>query len=303
MSLHYWALLFILSFVWGGSFFFIEVALNSVSPFTLVFLRVSIAAIILMGFTYAQKQYLPKRIKDWYYFFVMGLLNNALPFTLIVWGQTYITGSVASILNAMTPIFTILVAHLFTQDERLSFNKLTGVVLGFSGVMIMMLPTLEEGISWKSYGQLAVLGAALSYAFAGVWGKKLNYNSPMVNSTGMLICSSIIMLPTVLLIDFSNNNQVMITLPSALAVIALATISTAFAYGIYFKILSEAGATNISLVTLLVPVSAIFLGATLLNEVLQKQALIGMLVIFCGLIIIDGRLSKKLLNKVLAERQ
>lgn len=285
-------MLVVLSMLWGGSFFFVEVALTDFSPFQLVFLRVSLAALVLLMFVYARGRRLPTDLESWRNYLVMGLINNVIPFSLIVWGQTQITGGEASILNAMTPIFTVLVAHVFTQDERLSKNKAAGVFIGFCGVVIMMLPTLDGGMTLQGYGQLAVLCAAVFYGFSGVWGKRLPANTPNVNATGMLICSSLALLPLVLI--FEPNFPVAPSYPAALSVLSIAVLSTALAYILFFKILGSAGATNISQVTLLVPVSAIFLGAVILGEHIGFVHIIGMACIFVGLICIDGRLLKRI---------
>ena len=285
MSLKNWMLLIALSILWGGSFFFVEVALADISPLTLVFLRVAFAAMALLACL--KQRAIPRNL--WPSFFVMGLLNNVIPFSMIVWGQTHITGSVASILNATTPFFTVLVAHWLTADERLSVNKLLGVLVGFAGVVLMMLPTLDRSI--KSYGQIAVLIAAISYAFAGVWGKRLKGTSPVVNAAGMLTCSSVVMLPMIFILE----NPLALT-PSAqswLAVGALALLSTALAYMFYFRILATAGATNLLLVTFLIPISSMLLGIGILGERVETLAFYGMGVIFIGLIFIDGRLVKR----------
>jgi len=290
MSARNWFLLLILSILWGGSFFFVEVALEDLQPFTLVFYRIFFAALALTAVIYCKGQKLPTALNIWGLFFVMGLLNNVIPFALIVWGQTQITGSVASILNAATPIFTVLVAHFMTQDERLSLNKIIGILLGFTGVYLLMVPTLEEGLTFKSYGQIAILGATISYAFAGVWGKRLKSCAPSVNASGMLICSSIIMLPLVIIFD--QPFEVTLHTSTILSVAAIAFLSTALAYILYFQILASAGATNLLLVTFLVPVSAMALGILILGEHVHFMALLGMAVIFSGLAFIDGRVLK-----------
>ena len=286
MSLKNWILLTVLSILWGGSFFFVEVALADISPLTLVFLRVAFAAMVLLLACLKQRS-IPRNL--WPSFFVMGLLSNVIPFSMIVWGQTHITGSVASILNATTPFFTVLVAHWLTADERLSVNKLLGVLVGFAGVVLMMLPTLDRSI--KSYGQIAVLIAAISYAFAGVWGKRLKGTSPVVNAAGTLTCSSVVMLPMIFILE----DPLTLT-PSAqswLAVGAIALLSTALAYMFYFRILASAGATNLLLVTFLIPISSMLLGIGILGERVETLAFYGMGVIFIGLIFIDGRLVKR----------
>ena len=282
-----WGMLILLSIFWGGSFFFVEIALRDFQPFTVVFLRVTLAALILTGVVYLSGQQMPDSLRLWSAFLVMGAINNAIPFSLIVWGQTRIDSGVASILNATTPIFTVLLAHVFTSDERLTRRKFLGVLIGFLGVYMMMKPELKTGFGWRSLGQLAALGAALSYGFAGIYGKRFKKTSPVVTSAGMLICSSLMMLPLALIID--SPWPLSPSLESAAAVFGIATISTAMAYLIYFRILAAAGATNVLLVTFLIPVSALLLGVGVLGEVINVLGYIGMGCIFLGLIVIDGR--------------
>jgi drug/metabolite transporter (DMT)-like permease len=282
-----WGMLILLSIFWGGSFFFTEIALRDFQPFTLVFLRVTLAALILIGVVYISGQRMPASLRTWGAFIVMGALNNAIPFSLIVWGQTRIDSGVASILNATTPIFTVILAHMFTSDERLTLRKFFGVLVGFLGVYIMMKPELKDGFSWRGLGQVAVIGAAVSYGFAGIFGKRLKKTSPVVNSAGMLICSSLIMLPLALIID--SPWSLSPSLEAVAAVFGVALISTVLAYLLYFRILAAAGATNVLLVTFLIPISALLLGVGVLGEVIKALEYIGMVCIFLGLIVIDGR--------------
>ena len=289
-----WGMLILLSIFWGGSFFFTEIALRDFQPFTLVFLRVTLAALILVGVVYISGHKMPASFKTWGAFAVMGALNNAIPFSMIVWGQTRIDSGVASILNATTPIFTVILAHLLTSDERLTPRKFFGVLVGFLGVYIMMKPELKDGFSWRGLGQVAVLGAAISYGFAGIFGKRLKETSPVVNSAGMLICSSLIMFPLAILID--SPWTISPSLEATAAVFGTAIISTAMAYLLYFRILAAAGATNVLLVTFLIPISALLLGIGLLGEAIKLLEYIGMGCIFLGLIVIDGRALKWIKN-------
>ena len=291
-----WGLLIILSLFWGGSFFFVEIALRDFQPFTLVFLRISIAAIILVGVVYVSGRRLPVSLKTWMGYLLIGLINNAIPFSLIVWGQTRIESGVASILNATTPIFTVLLAHFLTSDERLTIPKIMGVLVGFIGVYLMMMPELNDGFSWRGLGQVAVLGAAISYSFAGIFGKRFKHLPAVVNSAGMLLCSSIIMLPLAIIIDAPWS--VRPSFEALCALLSMAVISTAAAYLLYFYLLAAVGATNVLLVTFLIPVSALVLGVGVLGEVIKRFEYAGMGCIFLGLIIIDGRVLKWLqLNK------
>jgi len=289
-----WGMLILLSIFWGGSFFFTEIALRDFQPFTVVFLRVTLAALILTGVVYMSGQRMPASLRVWGAYLVMGVLNNTIPFSLIVWGQTRIDSGVASILNATTPIFTVLLAHILTSDERLTLRKFFGVFIGFLGVFIMMKPELNDGFSWRGLGQVAVLGAAVSYGLAGIFGKRFKQRSPVVNSAGMLICSSFVMLPLAIIID--SPWILSPSLESVAAVFGIAIISTAMAYLLYFRILAAAGATNVLLVTFLIPVSALFLGVGVLGEVIKVLEYIGMGCIFLGLIVIDGRALRWIMN-------
>ena len=287
MNSKQWGLLTILSLFWGGSFFFVEIALRDFQPFTLVFLRIAIATGILVGAVYLGGKKLPASLKIWMGYILLGLLNNAIPFTLIVWGQTRIESGVASILNATTPIFTVLLAHFLTADERLTFSKILGIVVGFMGVYLMMKPELSDGFSWRGLGQAAVLLAALSYGFAGIFGKRFKEFPAIVNSAGMLLCSTAIMLPLAIIIDAPWGLEPSIA--ALAAVLGIAVVSTAAAYLLYFHLLAAVGATNVLLVTFLIPISALLLGVGVLGEEIRLTEYAGMSCIFLGLIIIDGR--------------
>jgi len=285
-----WALLVSLSLLWGGSFFFNGVTVVELPTLTVVFCRVALAALVLLAVLRLTGRGLPGSGEVWRAFFGMGLLNNAIPFSLIVWGQTEIASGLASILNATTPLFTVLVAHLLTSDEKLSAGRLFGVLAGFFGVAIMIGLEALSSLGLSVLAQLAVLGAALSYAFAGVYGRRFKALgvSPIQTATGQVVASSLLLLAPTLLLDRPWT----LAAPSAGALAALAglaLLSTALAYILYFRLLASAGATNLLLVTFLVPVSAILLGAAFLGESLEPQHLIGMAAIALGLAAIDGR--------------
>ena len=286
-----WALLILLSILWGGSFFFVELALRDLPTLTIVFARVTLAALALHLYVLATGQRMPADQKLWIAFFIMGLINNFIPFSLIVWGQVYIESGLASILNATTPIFTVVLAHFLTQDERMTSNKLTGVILGLAGVIVLIGPESLQGLGSNVWAQLAVIGAGISYAFAGIYGRQFKGVSTTFTATGMLTGSAVMMLPMALIFDQPWTLQA--SMISVIGVIALALLSTAAAYLIYFYILSEAGATNVLLVTLLVPASAILLGVFVLGEQLHWTAYAGMTLILMGLLAVDGRLLKR----------
>jgi drug/metabolite transporter (DMT)-like permease len=282
-----WGMLMLLSAFWGGSFFFVEIALRDFQPFTIVSLRVTLAALTLVCAVHLLGLRMPFSLRTWGAYFVMGALNNAIPFSLIVWGQTRIDSGTASILNATTPIFAALMAHILTSDERLATRKFLGVLIGFFGVYIMMKPALQESFNWRGLGQIAILGAAFSYSLAGIFGKRFKDASPVVNSAGMLIGSSMMMLPLAIIVDSPWSLRP--SLEATAAVFGIAVISTAMAYLLYFRILATAGATNVLLVTFLIPISALLLGVWVLGEKIELLEYIGMDCIFMGLIAIDGR--------------
>ena len=287
-----WALLLTLSVLWGGSFFFAEVALEALPPISVVFARVAIGVLALLALVRAAGLRLPRELGLWRAFFIMGALNNLIPFTLIVWGQTAITGGLAAILNATTPLFTVLLAHLLTRDERLTPAKLAGVVIGFLGVAVMIGPEALGGLGVGVLAQLAVLVAALSYAFAGIYGRRFRDTPPLVTAAGQVTASSLLLCPLALAVD--QPWALSMPGPTALAaLLGLGLLSTAAAYVIYFRILASAGATNLLLVTFLIPVSAILLGVLVLSEQVTAPQLAGMGMIALGLAAIDGRLPRR----------
>jgi len=287
MKLWEWVLLIILSALWGGAFFFSKVALGELPPFTVVWGRVTIAAIAVNLIVRLTGERLPSTPKAWLAFLFMGLLNNLIPFSLIFWGQTQIPSSLASILNATTPLWTVLLAHFLTSDERLTLNRLGGVLLGVVGVVVTIGPDTLLALGLNALAQLAVIGAAASYAFAGIYGKRFKGNPPIVTAAGQVTGTAVMMIPVALLVDRPWT----LPLPSPTtwgALVGLGVLSTAVAYIIYFRLLASAGATNVLLVTFLIPVSALFLGTTILGEQLDPRHFLGMAVIGLGLVAMDG---------------
>jgi drug/metabolite transporter (DMT)-like permease len=282
-----WLLLITLSVLWGGTFFFAEIALEELRPLTLVLCRVGLAAVALVAMVYASGQRMPREATVWGAFLVMGLLNNLIPFSLIFWGQTRITGGLAAILNATTPLFTVVLAHFLTRDERLTPNRLAGVVLGIVGVTIMIGPEAVRELGGHLFAQMAVLGAALSYALAGIFGRRFREIPPIVSAAGQVTATTMLMAPIVLVLE--PPPALVLSAQTWSAVLGIALLSTALAYVLYFRILASAGATNLLLVTFLIPVSAIVLGGGLLGERLAVQHLAGIALIGLGLAAIDGR--------------
>ena len=282
-------MLLILAAVWGGSFFFGEIALREIPPLTITLYRVMWALPILALIVLLKGIYVPRSLKVWGAYLVMGALNNAIPFSLIFWGQTQIESGLASILNGTTAMFAAVVAGLLLRDESLTAKKIFGAVLGLTGVAFIMGPRALADFNLSDLAQLAILGATLSYAFAGVWGKTvLAGQPPLMNAFGMLIGSTVLMIPIVLMFDGPPNLELSKGVWAAL--IGLASLSTALAYVLYFAILARAGAANLLLVTLLIPPFAVGLGVLFLDEQMKLEALIGFAIIGLGFAVTDGRL-------------
>ncbi|BBO69445.1 ABC transporter permease [Desulfosarcina alkanivorans] len=295
MGFQEWGLIIILSILWGGSFFFVGVAVQDMPPLTIVLCRVALASILLLAAVYLKGDRMPSSLALWGGFIVMGALNNLIPFSLIVWGQTHIESGLASILNGTTPIFSVILAHFLTKEERLTTNRMSGVLIGWVGVAVLIGFNSLRGFGIEVYGQIAVLGAALSYACAAIYGRRFKGLSPLVVATGMLCGSTIMMTPMALFVDQPWNLSPSIY--SMAALFGLAAISTSLAYIIYFRVLSIAGPTNLLLVTFLIPLSAILLGVMFLGERLEWNAFVGMGLVFTGLIAIDGRLLDRFQRK------
>jgi drug/metabolite transporter (DMT)-like permease len=290
-----WVMLITLATVWGGSFLFNAILVAELPVITIVAIRVTVAALALWGFARVTRRKIPTTPQVWGGLLILGVLNNAIPFSLIVQGQTQITSGLASILNATTPLFTILVAGFFLTDERFSILRVLGVIVGFSGVILMVGPEALGGLGADFWAQLCALGAALSYGFASVFGRRFRELKvdPVMVATGQVTMSSLVLWPIALWID-GPQDILGLSFNAAASMFGLAVLCTSFAYIVYFLILERAGATNISLVTFLVPISAIILGVLVLGESIFIKEIIGMTLIGLGLAIIDGRLFQRL---------
>lgn len=280
-----WLLLIILSVLWGGSFFFVAVALRELPPTTLALARVAFAAAFIYPVFKMQGSSLPLTFAGWKPFIVMGLFNNIIPFSLIFAGQARISSGLASVLNATTPLFALLVLASF-GEERLILRRVIGVLIGLAGVYVLRDPDHVHSDS-QLIGMLLCLGGALSYGFSGLWGRR-NFNNvpPLTTTTCQLISSSIIMAVIAGAID-QPWQLPMPGLTTWSAVIGLAAFSTALGYILFFRIMAQAGAANVMLVTLLIPVTAIGLGVLVLGEPLLMREIVGALVIAASLLVID----------------
>lgn len=292
MNARDWAMLILLGAIWGGSFFFARVAVAEIPPLNLVLFRVAIAALVLHLYLAIAGPSFRLAFPMAASFVALALLNNIIPFTLMFVGQTELGAGLASILNATTPFWTMILANLVTDDEKLSWNKVAGVALGLAGTAVMIGPGLLAGLGGPVWAKAALIGTALSYACAGIYARRFRALPPQIVATGQLTASTVIMLPVVLLWH-GPAGLFSASAPVWAAVLGLAVLATAFAYILFFSLLRSAGATNTSLVTLIVPVSAILLGAVFLAERLEIFEIAGMGLIAAGLLTIDGRLSRR----------
>jgi drug/metabolite transporter (DMT)-like permease len=288
-----WAMLLLLGLLWGGSFFFSRVAVGHIPPVTLALLRFSLAAAALHLFIAGRHGIYGQFYRHWRSFAVLGLINNAIPQTFILIGQTEIGAGLSSILNATTPIWTVIIAHFLTSDERLTPTKVAGTLIGLLGTLLLFFPHIGDRIGIPLWAIALPVLAAISYGFAAIYSRRFRGIPAPVIAAGQLTSSAFIVLPLALLHDRPW------TMPwpptdAILAVLALALVSTAFAYILYFRLIALAGATNTSLVTLLVPPSAILLGMIFLGERLGAIEWLGLLAIAAGLVVLDGRLASRL---------
>jgi drug/metabolite transporter (DMT)-like permease len=299
MTAREWGLLALLSLLWGGSFFLIGVAIKELPPLTLVTLRVGLAAALLWASAPFLGVALPRSAKAVATVAVLGFGNCALPFALIAWGQTHLPSGLASILNAATPLFSVLAAHVLTVEEKLSGLKVFGTIAGLTGVAWLIGPDLLTGAGANLWAELAVLAAALAYALSAIFGRRVRALGlrPVDVATGQVTAATLYLAPLALIVDRPW------TLPAPsvetiAAVLAIAAFSTALAYIVYFRILAGAGATNVLLVTLLVPATSVVLGALFLHERLAGRQFLGFALIALGLAFIDCRLPRALAQKL-----
>ncbi|MBZ0123678.1 MAG: DMT family transporter [Roseovarius sp.] len=282
-----------LAILWGGTFFLAEIALAEVPPLTIVLFRVAGAVPVLYAVVRVRGIALPRAARVWGAWLAMGALNNAIPFSLIFWGQTRIESGLAAILNGTAAVFAAVVAAIFLRDEPMTARKLGGAALGLAGVAVIIGPGLLGGLDLTDLAQLAILGAALSYAVAGVWARRTLSDQPgEANAFGMLAGSTVLTIPLVLAVD--GVPRVDLAAPVWSALLGLSLLSTVLAYMLYFAILARAGAANLLLVTLLIPPVAVILGAAFLDERLSPGALWGFALIACGLLMTDGRAAARL---------
>lgn len=287
-----WLWILLLSVIWGGSFIFIKLALTGFQPFSIVAIRLAIGAVLLVAWLVASGRVPVLTRERIVAVAAMGLLNNAVPFCLLTWAQTELGAGFASIYNAMTPLFTILVAHLWTNDDRITPSRLIALVTGFAGVVVMMGGESLSDIGSSLWAQFAALLSGIFYAIAGVFGRRVSRLglAPDAAAAGQCIAAFVLIAPLALIVDRPWTRAAADAVAWS-GVLALAVLSTAVAYLIFFKVLARSGATNAALVTFLVPLSAILMATVFLDERLSATQFAGMALIFAGLAVADGRLA------------
>jgi len=296
LELRSWSLILLLGFLWGSSFLFVELLLEALTPFSIVYLRVLIASLIFLVLLIIIRPRFQLTKDVILSLFIMAILNNILPFLLIAVGQQSTTGSLASILNANTSLLTILLASILIPSEKLSINRLVGVVVGVLGVTVAVgFESLFDFYDGRS-GKYLILAATVSYAFAGIWGRiKLSHVPPIISASGMLIMSTVVMTPFAF---FYRSEEIMsLSLNIFVLSTAFALLCSVAAYFIYFKILEGTGAGNLLLCTIIIPPSAIILNAIFLGEAISFSELFGLLLIVLGLLILDRRVLETILGR------
>lgn len=299
LSSRAWAELTALAMIWGASFLSIRIALDEIGFVTSVTHRVGWAALALWLVVLVMRLPVPRDPRIWAACLVMGLLNNVIPFGLMAWGQLHIESGLTAILNAATAIFGVIAAAIFFRDERLSLRKGVGVTLGFAGVVTAIGVANLQNFDLQSLAQLAVILGAVSYALASVWARKrLTGLSPQVAAAGMLTGSTLVMLPLAWALE--GPMTLALQTDTILAIGYYALVATAGAYLLYYRVLAMAGSGNLMLVTLLIVPVAITLGALVRGEALSQNAFVGFALLALGLVIIDGRLPRALIDRTLA---
>ena len=287
-----WLRIVALGFLWGSSFLYAEILLRYLNPLMIVFLRVGLAGLTLLVICLMKRHRIKLTGNDLVNIGIMGALNNVIPFSLIVWGQQTTTGGLASIINASTAFFSILLAALFIPQERLTWNRIAGVLIGVVGVAVAVGPANMLQVPENDIGKYLILLATISYAFAGVWAKLRMQNLPsLISATGMLVASALMMLPLLYVTDTFQVSPIDVYV--FFLSFQFAVICSVFAYLLYFKILETTGAGNLLICTIIVPPSAILLEVLVLDEVIGMRELVGLLIVTVGMVVLDGRLLRR----------
>jgi drug/metabolite transporter (DMT)-like permease len=288
-----WGLIALQSMLWGSSYFFIAIAQSELPPLTIAAVRTIPASLVLMTIVLSLGYRMPATLAEWRLFVFFATFNTVLPFVLIVWGQARATGGMAAILNASAPLFGILLAHVLTHDEKLSLNKVAGILLGLAGVAILVGYDFALGDVDDVLARLALLAAPLLYVLANIYARnKLGQYPPFVIAMMQMVASIFIAVPLALAVDHPWTLPVP-TRATLGAILGMAIFGSALASLCHFTVLQRAGAANATLVTLIMPLTPIVLGGVFLGERLSARDILGATIIAAALLIIDGRVLKR----------
>lgn len=288
-----WSLLLFLSVLWGGSFLYVKVALAELPPITIMMLRVVFGGVALLVILRLRGIAVPRDPAMWRAFAVMAVFNAILAFAFIAWGQREISAGLAAIINSATPLWTILLAHFFTSDERIDAGRAAGIALGLAGIVLLVGPDALAGLGAAALAQIACVVATVSYAISLVWGRRIKGVDGGTVAAGQFLTAA----PPALLLSAAIDRPWDLPMPglaTIAAILGLVLLSTAVAYIVYFRIMQDYGAGNASLVTMLIPPSAMLLGVVFLGESVEPRAIGGFALLAAGLAIVDGRLLRAL---------
>jgi drug/metabolite transporter (DMT)-like permease len=283
-----WFVLILLGAIWGASYMFIKIGVAEIPPFTFVLGRTLLASLALLMMMRLRGEKFPRGKNVWGVLMLVGLTNGVIPYTLITWGETHITSGLAAILTAMNPLFTFILAHFMTHDERITPAKSVGMAIAFLGVVVLFIPEIQQGVRLELLGMFAVVGAALSYAFATLVAHKFMHGlSPIVSAAGQLGTAALMMIP--LSLAFDNPFALRPTFLPIAALITLALLGTAFAYILYYWLVKNTGATRTSLVTYLIPFTGVLWGASILSEPIEWEAIVGLVLLIAGVALVNRK--------------
>jgi len=296
-----WFMLLLLAAIWGASYLFIKIGVDGgFLPFTFVVGRTLIAALALYAVMLMRGEKFPRSRAVWYPMIVMAIFNSVVPYSLITWGEQAIDSGLAAILTAMVPLFTVVFAHFWTRDERITPAKLIGIAIGLVGVGVLFAPTLAQGIKIEFWGMLAVVGASASYGFSILVARKyLGGLSHLVASTSQLGAATLVMIP--LSIAFERPWDLHPSMNAIAALLTLALLGTSLAYILYYWLIHNTGATRTSLVTYIMPFVGVVWGALILHERLDWTAIIGLLLIVGGILVVTRRSAAAESSAVMVE--
>lgn len=289
-----WGLIVLQSMLWGSAYFFIAIARNDMPALSISTLRLAPAFVVLLTIVLSLGYRLPATWAEWRLFIFFSAFNNVIPFVLVVYGQKEATGGMAAIFNATAPLFGVFLAHLLTHDEKLSWNRLAGILMGIAGVAVLVGHNIAGGSMASLLAYLALLGAPFCYAMSNVFvRRRLSHYEPFILAVTQMAGALILSLALALVIDRPWTRPIP-ALEIIAAVVAMGVLASALASLCHFTVLQRAGATNALLVTLIMPLTPIVLGGLFLGDRLTPRDIAGALIIAAALIIIDGRIIRRL---------